>query len=61
MTLVVEHIMCAKLKRRHLSSLSPLTALPFVGGALALPSSYEKRRNKGVGGKFLDCNLKNIL
>lgn len=43
MTLVVENIMCAKLKRRRLSSPIPLTALSFVGVALALPGSYKKK------------------
>lgn len=46
MTLVVENIMCAKLKRRRLSSLIPLTALSFVGVARALPGSYKEEKKK---------------
>lgn len=41
---MVENIMCAKLKRRRLSSLIPLTALSFAGVAGALPGSYKKKK-----------------
>lgn len=61
---MVENIMCAKLKRRRLSSQIPLTALSFVGVARALPGSSKeekKKKNKGVDGKFLDWKLENTL
>lgn len=51
MTLVVENITCAKLKRRRLSSLVP--DRPVIrGGAPALPGSYREEKNKGDGWKI---------